>query len=77
MWWLLFLVPAPDRDGRRTVGVFVVAALDVLVAAAVAAVVLAVVMFAVVRLCSVSSGNAIVTVAALKTGRSPHLTGRL
>ena len=52
MCWLLFLVPAPDRDRRPTVAVLVVAAFDVLVAAAVAADFLAVDMFALV-LCHV------------------------
>ena len=54
MCWFLFLVAAPDRDRRRTVAVFVVAAFDVFVAAAVAAVFLAVHMIAVVRLSSFS-----------------------
>ena len=44
----MFPVPAPDRGRRRTVAVFVVAAFDVFVAAAVAAVFAAVDMFAVV-----------------------------
>ena len=76
MCWFLFLLAAADRDRRRTVAVFVVAAFDVLVAAAVAAVFLAVDMFPVVRLSSFASGDAIVTVTALKFGRSPHGEGQ-
>ena len=69
-------VPAPDRGRRRTVVVFVVAAFDVFAAAAVAAVFVGVYMFAVVCLSSFSSGDLIVTVTALESGRSPHGGGQ-
>ena len=69
-------VPAPDRGRRRTVIVVVVAAFDVFVAAAVAAVFVGVYMFAVVCLPSFSSGDLIVTVTALESGRSPHGGGQ-
>ena len=75
MCWLLYLVPAPDRDGRQTGPVFVVAAFHVFVSAAVAAVFVAVHMLAVVCLyVFLRKFHQIMT--PLKAGRSPQLQPR-
>ena len=71
-----FPVPSPDRGRRQTVAVFAVAAFDVFVAAAVAAVFVAVDMFALVLCHLFPSGDSTVTVTALQSGRSPHGEGQ-